>query len=245
MTETRAPGLSTEFTQTDHEARSNDPYALSKYRITLRWFGNRIRQGCTLVNIGCGGGYFHTLLPYRDIRIQSCEPDTAAFELARASNPSPKTIDLFPCGLFELKANLREKGDLLVMHDVLEHIDNEASAVDALTELVRPDGRLVISVPAMQWLFGLHDTQLGHFRRYTKSTLARAVSSRFEVVRMRYFGFAFIPLVLWFSVYRRKPYPVGETKTLASRVFALLCRIEEFLPLPLGTSLICELKLKG
>jgi 2-polyprenyl-3-methyl-5-hydroxy-6-metoxy-1,4-benzoquinol methylase len=54
-----------------------------------------------------------------------------------------------------------------VLHDVLEHIDSENAAIERIFELLTDDGILVISVPALDGLFGFHDEQLGHFRRYS------------------------------------------------------------------------------
>lgn len=236
-----AQAISAPYTLNDHEARSQDAYAQSKYRITLRWLTPYLRPGSRLLNIGCGGGYFHEMVP-KDVAITGCEPDAAAFALAVKHNPDASRIRLLNQGLFDLDTS--QKADTLVMHDVLEHIEDEEGAVRTLAALVTPDARLVVSVPAGPWLFGFHDTQLGHYRRYTRASLRRALEPHFRIERMRTFGFSFIPLVLWFSVLAKKSYPAqptGRPNSLLSRLFRSLCRLEELLPLPWGTSLICEL----
>jgi hypothetical protein len=97
---------------------------------------------------------------------------------------------------------------------------------------------LVLSVPALPWLFGYHDEQLGHYRRYTKATLGAALRPRFEILRLRYFGMSFIPITLWYSRLRRLPYSTeGDPRLL--RAFDAICRIEQRIPSPVGTSLIC------
>ena len=59
---------------------------------------------------------------------------------------------------------------------------------------------------------------------------------------MRSFGFAFVPVTLWFSRWRRRPYPTGAagSPSLLGRAFRLACAGEARVPLPLGTSVVCE-----
>lgn len=235
--------LSKEYTAADHETRDSDAYAISKYRITLRWLKRHWSSDGLLLHVGCGGGFFHTMMP--SVRTIACEPDPRAREMAERTNPRPRSIQVQPYSLLDIQKHVDERAHTLVMHDVLEHIEDEAAAVRALSELVTPEGRVVVSVPALQSLFGHHDTQLGHYRRYNKRSLQNALSTHFDVLRIRYFGFAFIPIVLWFSVLRRRDYPKSETQTgVAAKVLGAICRLEEWVAFPLGTSLICELRKK-
>jgi hypothetical protein len=94
----------------------------------------------------------------------------------------------------------------------------------------------------MPSLFGLHDEMLGHFRRYTRQTLRRALEPSFEIVRLRAFGFAFIPLTLYYSRWRRRPYPLERTADggFGARLVQAVCGFERRVALPIGTSLMCE-----
>ena len=128
----------------------------------------------------------------------------------------------------------------MVLHDVLEHIDAENAAIERIFELLTNDGILVISVPALDGLFGFHDEQLGHFRRYSKTSLRRALRNRFNVGKIRYLGFFAIPGVFYFSCLRRREYPnasLGSSSTL-SRIFGKIMKIGQRIALPLGTSLL-------
>jgi SAM-dependent methyltransferase len=62
--------------------------------------------------------------------------------------------------------------DLAVCLDVIEHIDDEGRALRELRRVVRPDGILVLAVPAYQWLWSEHDVINHHKRRYTRRALA-------------------------------------------------------------------------
>ena len=224
------------YTAADHEFRENDEYARAKYDITLRWLGPA--RGRTLLNIGCGAGLFNVLAHEAGFSVEACEPDPVAHRRALAAAPDGVVVHLG--GLFD--APMTPGADVVVLHDVLEHVDDEATAITELARLVGVDGTVVISVPALQTLYGLHDERLGHHRRYTRRSLQAVLDGRFEVRRMRYFGMSLIPVTLWFSRWRRRPYPTGPAagRSLMGRGFALLCKCESFVPTPLGTSLVCQ-----
>jgi hypothetical protein len=62
--------------------------------------------------------------------------------------------------------------DLLVLLDVLEHVDDSRTTlVDAAQSVLKPGGFTLISVPAWQALFSSHDQLLGHKRRFAPAEL--------------------------------------------------------------------------
>jgi SAM-dependent methyltransferase len=223
------------YTLDDHEFRDNDLYAGAKYDITLRWLRQHHATG-VLANVGCGGGLFNTMAVDAGFEVRAFEPDPSACALAIANCPDRCTVEQL--GLFEIDPTLSV--DVAVMHDVLEHIDSEAAAVERLASLVRPGGLAVVSVPALESLFGYHDEQLGHFRRYTRTTLQRALRPHFDIETVRYFGMSMVPVAFWFSRLRGKPYPtsgVGQAG-VQDKVMKAVFNVESRLPVPIGTSVI-------
>lgn len=80
--------------------------------------------------------------------------------------------------------------DVVSAFDVVEHCEPEATALAELHRVLRPGGRLLLSVPAYQWAWSDHDIANGHHRRYTRARAVAAVTDAgFEVVRATY-GFA-------------------------------------------------------
>jgi SAM-dependent methyltransferase len=63
--------------------------------------------------------------------------------------------------------------DSILYIDVLEHIDEDSLEVRRAFDHLRPGGRLIILVPAHQFLYSPFDASIGHFRRYNKSSLTR------------------------------------------------------------------------
>jgi 2-polyprenyl-3-methyl-5-hydroxy-6-metoxy-1,4-benzoquinol methylase len=228
--------LSTEYAAVDHEFRESDAYGQGKYHITIRWLRDR-NAGSLLYNVGCGGGLFNGMAVDAGFRVEAFEPDPIAFELAKRDSPQ-RDCSLHQLGVGEVEGE--DVADVVVMHDVLEHIEDDASVVERLRTLLVPDGRLVISVPALSSLFGFHDEQLGHYRRYTRRSLRHVLAGQFDIIRLRYFGFSFIPITAYYSRLRRRPYPTSSAASgVTSAPFRALCAVEARVPTPVGTSLIC------
>ena len=67
--------------------------------------------------------------------------------------------------------------DFVLCQNVLEHIRDDAAAVEAMGMALRPGGRLGLLVPAGPKLFGPLDRVYGHERRYTQDSLRALVDS--------------------------------------------------------------------
>lgn len=67
--------------------------------------------------------------------------------------------------------------DLVTAFDVLEHCDPEQVAVAELARVLRPGGRMLMSVPAYQWAWGEHDVANHHHRRYTRPGAVAALEA--------------------------------------------------------------------
>src|SRR5262245_50964344 len=55
--------------------------------------------------------------------------------------------------------------------NVLEHVADDVGALAGAARLVRPGGRVVVFVPAFPVAMSTFDRELGHYRRYTRTTL--------------------------------------------------------------------------
>ncbi|MDB5221311.1 MAG: Methyltransferase type 12 [Myxococcaceae bacterium] len=68
------------------------------------------------------------------------------------------------------------RADVLLLLDVLEHVEDDRGFLDALVrENTHPGSTVLVSVPAWNALFTAHDTQLKHFRRYSPASAAALV----------------------------------------------------------------------
>ncbi|HEX5365128.1 MAG TPA: methyltransferase domain-containing protein [Acidimicrobiales bacterium] len=73
--------------------------------------------------------------------------------------------------------------DLVLLLDVLEHVEDDARFLDgSVLPHLAPDGLLVVTVPAYQRLYSSHDRALGHHRRYSPARLRALLEPRVDVV---------------------------------------------------------------
>jgi 2-polyprenyl-3-methyl-5-hydroxy-6-metoxy-1,4-benzoquinol methylase len=223
----------------DFLVKSEDVYARTKYEIILGWLRGRGKS--RILNAGCGSGELSMLMAREGHQVVGIDPEPEYIRLANA-----RAANHFPDCQFHVSTIESYRGpaefDAVISTDVLEHIEHDRVAFDKLADMVRAGGQIILSLPAGQWLFGYHDEQLGHYRRYSAATLRQLVSERCRVQRLRYFGFTLIPICLAYSKLMRKSYPiagVGSGKqSLVSRVLRGLLAIERHVHLPLGTSVL-------
>jgi hypothetical protein len=76
--------------------------------------------------------------------------------------------------------------DTIVYIDVLEHIEDPVGELALASQHLGNGGRLIVLSPAYQFLFSPFDQQVGHFRRYTRTTLRNVVPSELDVERIFY-----------------------------------------------------------
>ena len=114
--------------------------------------------------------------------------------------------------------------------DVLEHLDDDAVALCELTRLVRPGGLIIITVPALQWLWSDWDVVLHHRRRYYKADVRRLVAQPdLQIVHLAYTNCFALPLVLMVRLWRKAfpSKPGSESPRTRCRVDRL---IQSYMP---------------
>ncbi|MGB0747420.1 MAG: class I SAM-dependent methyltransferase [Magnetospiraceae bacterium] len=85
---------------------------------------------------------------------------------------------------------------LILMMDVLEHVADDLALLHAYANALPPGGRVLITVPAFQFLWSGHDEFLEHYRRYTLAQVENLVSrAGLRVVKGRYLFGALFPLI--------------------------------------------------
>ncbi len=147
-----------------------------------------------ILDVGSGtGGYLDMLAEFGVVT--AIEMDANARKLA-----AEKTL-----GRYEIRAGVcpsdmpfeHEKFDLICLFDVLEHIDQPVETLQRLNSLLAPGGRILLAMPAYQWLWSAHDQYLHHKRRYTSKLLAQeAALAGLQVTRATYFNMFLFPLAV-------------------------------------------------
>lgn len=91
-----------------------------------------------------------------------------------------------------LPMDFKKRYDAVFVLDVLEHIEDDASAIDSLYDGMSDNGRLFVSVPAHQWLWSGHDEAHHHFRRYSMNEIACKLESAGFIVEYKSFFYSFL-----------------------------------------------------
>jgi SAM-dependent methyltransferase len=87
--------------------------------------------------------------------------------------------------------------DLICLFDVLEHIEEDVASLTALKRLLTPQGRILLTVPAYQWLWSEHDEFLHHKRRYLASDLRERIEGAgLQIEKLSYFNTLLFPLAV-------------------------------------------------
>lgn len=116
---------------------------------------------CRILEVGCGnGGNLPLLAEYGQVTAVEIDDEARG----RAAK----------CGIAQIEKGYLPDGlpfkgptfDLILALDVVEHVDNDLESIRALREILNPNGILLITVPAYQWLWSEHDELTHHKRRY-------------------------------------------------------------------------------
>jgi SAM-dependent methyltransferase len=135
--------------------------------------------------------------------------------------------------------------DTALALDVLEHVDDTRSLIE-IARVLKPGGIVVITVPAMPWLWSARDDEAGHLRRYTKrSLLALVRRAGLEPVEIHFYQCLLLPLLLvtraagrlWSRTQRVEEQPAGWLNRLCLAVSRAEVRLGAFVAWPIGSSL--------
>jgi SAM-dependent methyltransferase len=161
-------------------------YYVSKSAAMLQFLAGRSSH--EVLDVGAGSGFFSRRL----LRAGVCQRATCV-DTAYASEWT-ETLDGRRLDFVRHVADITQ--DLILMMDVIEHVDDDVGFVRSYTDRMPRGAALLITVPAFQFLWSGHDVFLEHKRRYTLATLHRTVEhAGLEVVRSRYFFSVLFPLV--------------------------------------------------
>ena len=83
--------------------------------------------------------------------------------------------------------DLPKSRDFLLLMDILEHAEDDRSFLLSLKDKLNDAGRMLITVPAFQFLYSPHDKFLNHYRRYNYNQIAVLLSNDFEIEAAFYF----------------------------------------------------------
>ncbi|MDQ7057296.1 MAG: class I SAM-dependent methyltransferase [Ghiorsea sp.] len=129
-----------------------------------------------------------------------------------------KSYGIDECYQFDLlRAPFAHEFDTICMFDVLEHIEEDKTALVNIHKMLKSEGKVVLTVPAHRWLWSRDDAVAGHKRRYTKKELtSKLIEAGFDIEVSRYFFILIVPLLWLRRLLHRDTGEVVLTKELSN-----------------------------
>jgi len=147
-------------------------------------------KNAVVVDLGCGSGALLSRIAqaFPDARLAGIDMEPAALALARQRLPSAELVqgDLDA----ESSPHLLRGADAVVCSEVLEHLAAPERALRLAGDILRPGGRIVVTVPAGP--MNDFDRAIGHRKHYRPDELTALLrSADFINVRTSAWGFPF------------------------------------------------------
>lgn len=150
----------------------------------------KVPSGARILEIGCGTGHNLPMLSAFG-HVDAIEIDPAARAIASERLGTPVGDAPLP----DLPGVPRGHYDLVAVLDVVEHIEDDVAALKGMASLLKPGGKILIAVPAHQWLWSAHDVVNHHHRRYSKASLIKAIETAgLKPRKLTYFNSLLFPL---------------------------------------------------
>lgn len=212
-----------------------------------------LENNSSILEVGAGtGGNLQLLSEFGNV--VAIEMNEFAFKLAKEKKPYNVQYRL---GKFPENPNLvkDEKFDLICMFDVIEHIPSAMESLKILSSCLNEKGRILLTVPAYNWLWSAHDDFNHHVKRYTRKSLESLVEdSELAIIRSTYFNFLLFPFAildrLKIIILKRNSYsginlPKKFLNNILISVFSFERKILKFTNLPFGLSLMAVVQIRG
>tara|TARA_A100001035_G_scaffold278331_1_gene277012 strand:- start:1818 stop:2528 length:711 start_codon:yes stop_codon:yes gene_type:complete len=123
---------------------------------------------------------------------------------------------------------LKDDYDLIVMLDVLEHIEYPKAFLKKLNNNLHKNGNIIIGVPAYKALWSVHDERLEHFRRYKWKSL-KDHTKIFRFIKGYGFNYLLLPIRYIQIRFSKKVDSTNETNKVVNDFLYLISIIEHSL----------------
>jgi SAM-dependent methyltransferase len=217
-----------------------------RFEVMRRLADTVLRNSKSAAEIGCGNGLLQKRVEdYYGISVTGFDLN----EIALRKNVS-RLSPLYCYDIHQREPAFDARFDLLLLFDVLEHVEAESDFLQSVKFHLAESGILLVNVPAHRFFYSDYDRAAGHVRRYSVNHLAKlAEGNGFKIRALSYWGLPLVPLIL-----ARKAMSMRRTDgkagfdTRGSTINSLLAAVARCEPLPqkfLGTSLMAVLHNHG
>jgi SAM-dependent methyltransferase len=198
-----------------------------------------------ILEIGCGTGHNFEMLA-RFGQVDGIEVD----DQARALSSRRLGREVGSSPLPDLPGIADGSYHLVALLDVLEHIEEDRASLASIKQKLAPGGRILLTVPANQWMWSAHDAAHHHHRRYSKAGLRRVIEEAgLKVETLSYFNSLLFPVAAAARVAGKisgktesdDAMPPAPVNTILEKLFGFERHLVGRVPLPAGVSLVAIL----
>lgn len=187
------------------------------------------RRDLNILEVGCGtGGLTQSLIEFGDVTGFDISTDAIEYCKRRGIN------NVFVKDVTDLDVSpYNHKFDLILMLDVLEHLQEDVLIMKKVREMLNDTGLFFINVPAHKFLWSEHDEALEHKRRYHRVELLKKLrDAGFEIVSESYFVSLVSPIIIlyrfWGNIFGKSAYPKTSYVLLPKKLNDFLVKLLEF-----------------
>ncbi len=196
-----------------------------------------------ILDLGCGTGAMLKFLENKG-EVTGLDCSQEALNYAKSRSRARLVQGILPEDL----SRVGNGYDCVLMLDLLEHVPEDGVTLEKVRTVLSPQGIVMITVPAYQWLYSPRDSYHHHLRRYSYKDLRKLLTgSGYEILLLSYYNFFLFPLALITriidKVLKKEPGPdLSLPPSPVNRILEEIFSSERFLlprwRLPWGLSLI-------
>lgn len=188
-------------------ASNRHPWETARLKALKTILHTHLFERIKVLDVGCGDGFissglFNHLQAKKITAVDINLSDEQIHEFNRVATETTYTR--------EIPDNV--KFDLILLLDVLEHIKDDADFLAGIVaKHLQNNSRILITVPAFQAIYGQHDINLGHYRRYQLQSLEKlAASTGLKIIASGYlFASLLMPKYILCSLLKINRYTEG------------------------------------
>lgn len=175
-----------------HENRKHQRRIVNRNDFThgplIELLDERITNTSVILDIGCGTGAIDFYLAEKGNNITGIDISEKAIKIC---NENANNLNLANKTSFEVNTiegfKTNNKFDVVLLIEVIEHVENDVAAIKKISTLLNPKGRLILSTPSINaplYKIGFlnnFDKRVGHLRRYSSGELVKKLSNFFII----------------------------------------------------------------